>query len=590
MIPLQVVLSTVLLTLLGMGIFYGFGVILSRKRSSLHQTRAGKSGSRSPSLGGLALLGGIAGALLTPGIPFSPKALALGGVLFGFVLLGFIRDIWKTPWNVVIPYQILLIIAGAFFDIAVYHPVRWLEVALTILWPLVIIGCIKLASVIEEMPFLLTLESGLTFLLFFPNQQSTPLWAVIFTIAMIAMSATLLALFIGGKRDFLGDSCLMPLAYLTAAISMLGNSKSLLMFGLLIPSMVVIYPFALICFLIMSSFLGNELYQSDPQARQSNYRWILQRDRVIVLTGLVFLSLNFGVLLLMQNAAWYTYVGLGFLITGMFVSFFRVFARRESATPTTLPAIATPPASRIRILNVTVDAVTPDAALDRIGQAVTSRNAFFHIITADSLALMRAQRDKGFASILERADLTVPDGAGLIWSADFLGMPLPGRVPGVVLVNDLCRRSAERGWSIFFLGSAPGRADQAALVLQKRHPGLVIAGTHHGFFAEGSEAEDHVLKIIAQQKPDIIFVAMGVPRQELVICRLRGMMQSGVAIGVGGSLDVISGVLPRAPVLMQRFALEWLFRLWKEPRRFRRMLAIPEFVLAVLRAKWQEST
>ncbi|MBF0501614.1 MAG: WecB/TagA/CpsF family glycosyltransferase [Candidatus Riflebacteria bacterium] len=576
---MHMILSTLLLSLLGMGIVYGIGKILIRRyvRNSL----TGRRQYRSPSLGGFILLGGIAGALLTPGLYVSSKIMAMAAVLACFVILGLIRDLWKTPWSVILPYQFLLIIVGAYFDIVVSYPVRWVEILLTLAWPIIILGCIKLASVIEEMPFLLGIESGLTFLLFFPNQASTPPEVVICTITMITISAVLLCLFVYGQRNVLGNSCLMPLGYLIAGISMLGNSKSLLMFGLLIPSMVVIYPFASICFIIMFSYLGNELYQTDPSARQSHYRWILHRDRVIVFTGMIFLTLNFGGLLLIQHASWPAYISLIILISAMFASFFRTFASRD--------VVSRPPlGSRIRILGVAIDAITPVVALDRISEAVDSGDVFFHVITADSLAVMRALHDKGFAGIMERANMTVPDGAGLVWSADFLGIPLPGRVPGVALVNDLCCRAVERGWNIFFLGAAPGRADQAVAVLKERYPGLIVAGIHHGFFAEGSELEDLVLKKIAELQPRIILVAMGVPRQELIICRLRGLLRSGIAIGVGGSLDVISGALPRAPVLMQRFACEWLFRLWKEPRRFRRMLAIPEFVLAVLRAKWRE--
>ena len=209
----------------------------------------------------------------------------------------------------------------------------------------------------------------------------------------------------------------------------------------------------------------------------------------------------------------------------------------------------------------------------------------FHIVTADSLALVRAGEDERFRNSMRRAALVVPDGAGVVWAADFLGTPLPGRVPGVALVSQICETAGKTGWKVFFIGGKPGIAEQAAGLLQKEH-GVTVCGIEHGYFTPDSVEEETVLERIATAHPDIIFVALGVPRQEFFIARLRNCLKRGVAIGVGGSFDVISQTLPRAPYWMQRFGIEWLFRLWLEPRRFMRMLGIPLFVLQILRHKW----
>lgn len=537
--------------------------------------------------GGIPLLGAVLPLLFINGMQFSLQFGGTIAVTAGFVVLGAMRDLWRTSWRVLLPYGLLLLIIGAGFEIGIEHRLRWVEVLQSLAWPMLLIACLKLAAVVEEMPYLLALEAGLVFLLFFPSQISTPPEAVLLSLTLVGFAALALAIPRQRQRSVFGDSGLMALGYLLAAISMLGRSRSLLLFGLLLPSMVTIFPVVLICGLIFASYLGNELYQSDPRLRRSSYRWSLERERVVVFAGLTFLILNFSALIAtMREGSFPVYAALGLIAIAMSYSFFRTFARREATAATSpSPGSAAMAGKRVTVLGVAIDPVDPVGALTRIAEAIEPTPRFFHVLTADTLAIMRASRDRNFAGMLRRADLVVPDGSGLVWAADFLGMPLPGRVPGIGLVESLCREAAVRKWRVFFLGAAPGRAEKAAAILAERYPGLTPVGIHHGHVAEGSEAEDCALRGIIAAAPHLVFVAMGVPRQEAVIGRLRIMGLQAVAIGVGGSFDVISGSIPRAPVWMQRFALEWLFRLYKEPRRFMRMLAIPEFVLAVLRAK-----
>ena len=543
-------------------------------------------------VGGFPLLGAVGGILWSAGLELQTETWGVPAVVAGFVLLGLIRDLWRVSWRVLLPYGILLLIVGAGCGIGIGHPSRPVEILQSLLWPLLLIGCLKLAAVVGEMPFLLCLESGLVFLLFFSGQAATPPGAVLLTLALVVFSAFALGAFRLRQRAVLGDSGLMALGYLLAAVSMLGRSRSLVLFGLLLPSIVTIFPVVLIFGLIFASYVGNELYQGDPRARRSAYRWSLERERLVILTGAIFLVLNFAALFRsMREGSLPLYAALTLLGLAMGYSFFRTFARRSQASQLS-PAegrLASPsPRSRVTILGVAIDPVDPAEALARISAAAEPTPRFFHVVTADSLAIMRATRDRVFAGMLERADLVVPDGSGLVWGADFLGMPLPARVPGIGLVEAICREAATRRWRLFFLGAAPGRAEKAAQLLAERYPGFQTAGVLHGQFTAGSEAEDQALKAVIAATPHVVFVAMGVPRQEAVIGRLRVMGLKAVAIGVGGSFDVISGAIPRAPVWMQRFALEWLFRLSREPRRFRRMLAIPEFVFAVLQTKLAE--
>ncbi len=568
MIPFPDMLSTVVTALLG-GILGSFAA------------RWFSAAARGVESGGLVVLGAVTLALpFAPLVP-GPEILGLVLVLGGLLILGRLYDEERLPFSVLFPYLLLLLIIGALCGLQVPAENRWVRLLLSLLWPLSVIFCLKLASVIEEMPPLLCLGSGLTFLLFFPTQQATPPWAVVLTLALVSASLVFLWRRYRGHVNLLGESGLYALGWLLAAVSMLGRSKSLLMFALLVPSMVVVFPFVLICMLILLSYVGNELYMLEAR-EESAYRWSLPRKRLILLSGIVFLVLNFLLLLWDAEAGPFGYFALGMLLVLSLISFWRAFAGRERVR---VPEIG----SRISILGVPVSVQTTEGVVTWLKAEIAERKGFRHLVTADSLAIMRARRDERFRAIMERASLAVADGAGLIWAADFLGTPLPARVPGIGLVSEICRVAGNLGWKLYIVGSRPGVADKAVEVLRGRFPDLKPVGVHHGFFREASAEEDAVMADIRARNPDIILVAMGVPRQELFISRLRPLMTTGVAIGVGGSFDVISGTLPRAPVLMQRFALEWLFRLYKEPRRLRRMMAIPAFVLAVLRDKMKQT-
>lgn len=221
-----------------------------------------------------------------------------------------------------------------------------------------------------------------------------------------------------------------------------------------------------------------------------------------------------------------------------------------------------------------------DEALDRI-EGFLAVDRPHMVVTADSSGIVAAQTDSEFNTILQRADLVTPDSVGILWAAKRVGAPIRGRVSGIDLLDALCRRSADRGYRIFFLGSEPGVAEMAAERLRLRHPGCHIVGTRHGYFP--TESDEVVAREIAQSRPDLVFVAMGIPRQEKFIASTLELMGARVAMGVGGSLDVFSGRVRRAPRLFQRLRLEWLWRLMLNPRKYQKVMSLPRFVWMVLR-------
>jgi N-acetylglucosaminyldiphosphoundecaprenol N-acetyl-beta-D-mannosaminyltransferase len=205
------------------------------------------------------------------------------------------------------------------------------------------------------------------------------------------------------------------------------------------------------------------------------------------------------------------------------------------------------------------------------------------ICTANPEFLMAAQRDPEFRRVLLAADLVLPDGVGLLWAARWLGRPLPERVPGSDLIYRLAELAAGRGWRLYFLGAAEGVAQAAAQRLQVLNPGLVVAGAFAG--SPALAEEDALVARVAAARPDVLLVAYGAPAQDKWIARNRVRLGVPVSLGVGGSFDFVAGVARRAPRWVQRLGLEWLYRLWRQPWRVRRIYtAVVAFPLAVLRA------
>lgn len=203
------------------------------------------------------------------------------------------------------------------------------------------------------------------------------------------------------------------------------------------------------------------------------------------------------------------------------------------------------------------------------------------VVTADATALVIAHEDPEFHQIINDADLVTPDGIGLIWAAKRQGTPFLERVPGIDLAKHLVRLSHEHGYRLFFLGAAPGVAEEAARALTCQYPNAKIAGIQHGYFNE--EQEPAIIGQIREAQPDILLAAMGMPKQEKWLVKHKQTLQVPVSIGVGGSFDVYSGRIKRAPRVFQKLGIEWLWRLMQDPRKIGKVKNLPRFVGLVLR-------
>jgi N-acetylglucosaminyldiphosphoundecaprenol N-acetyl-beta-D-mannosaminyltransferase len=240
-------------------------------------------------------------------------------------------------------------------------------------------------------------------------------------------------------------------------------------------------------------------------------------------------------------------------------------------------------AERATLLGCPVDLVSMETALERI-EAIIAGSRPGQVITLNAEILYHAREDQAFQELLRKATLVTPDGIGVVWAARQLGYQPQGRVSGIDLLYQICQRAALRHWSVYLLGAAPGVAEKAARDLADRFPGLRVSGTGHGYFSE--DEEQQVVAKVRAASPEILFVALGAPRQEKWIDKHLSRLGAGVCIGVGGSLDVAAGIKNRAPEFFIRFNLEWFYRLLKEPSRIKRQIVLPRFVLLVLKEKY----
>lgn len=207
------------------------------------------------------------------------------------------------------------------------------------------------------------------------------------------------------------------------------------------------------------------------------------------------------------------------------------------------------------------------------------------VVTINPIMIMAGLENEQFMSVLRSAELVIPDGIGVVIASRFVRDPIPQRVAGIDLMQKLLRLGSRRRYRVYFLGSTEDVVEEVVRQVNRRYPGVQIAGYHHGFF--GEEEDKQRVQEIRESNPDILFVARGLDTQEPWIGRYKKQLDVPVMMGVGGSFDVMAGKVKRAPVLFQKTGMEWFYRLMKEPSRYKRMLALPKFMWKVYRERDQ---
>lgn len=233
------------------------------------------------------------------------------------------------------------------------------------------------------------------------------------------------------------------------------------------------------------------------------------------------------------------------------------------------------------ILGVNLHIALPEASLQSYATWIEARireGQGAQVVTCNPEMIMQAQRDLAFAQVLQAAELVIPDGIGVVWALRRQGIRVQ-RVPGIELAETLIPLAAERGWRLALVGGRPEVNRAAIRYWQAQCPALALWG-YHGYFS--SEEEKELLQALQEFRPQLVWVGLGSPRQELWIQKWRPLLPQAIWMGVGGSLDIWAGQKRRAPRWWRDHHLEWLYRLYQEPWRWRRMLALPSFVWRVL--------
>jgi N-acetylglucosaminyldiphosphoundecaprenol N-acetyl-beta-D-mannosaminyltransferase len=254
---------------------------------------------------------------------------------------------------------------------------------------------------------------------------------------------------------------------------------------------------------------------------------------------------------------------------------------------------STAPEAQSWIFDIPVELAEPSELLSRITGWVGDGRGPRRVMYVNAHVLNQSLEQPALRAALNKADLVYCDGYGVRLAAKALEVQIPHRMTGADWIWDLAGLCEAAGLSIYLLGSEPGYAAEAADRLSERHPGLRVAGTHHGYFEVGSAHDDRVLEDINARRPDILLVGMGTPKQELWVQRNAARLDAGVLWTVGALFDYVSRHTPRAPSWLADNGLEWIFRLAIEPQRMwrRYLLGNPVFVSRVIgQARGRHST
>lgn len=232
------------------------------------------------------------------------------------------------------------------------------------------------------------------------------------------------------------------------------------------------------------------------------------------------------------------------------------------------------------VLGIQVNTENYDELIPKVFERIETKEKSL-IVAINPEKIIKAKEDPALKTLLNNAEFQIPDGIGVILASKIQKGQITSRVTGVDMMLRLCEEAAKRQKPIFLYGGKPGIADKAAEKLQELYPGIQIAGTQDGYEKDNQKVIDK----INAAKPDLLFVAMGSPKQENWINANRGQLHPTIYQGVGGSFDVLAGNVKRAPEAFQKLGMEWFYRLMKEPHRIQRQIKLPLFLLEVAKNK-----
>ncbi len=460
-----------------------------------------------------------------------------------------------------------------------YLYLNFLTIPLTIIWLMSITNSIGQVDEWGEITPYIIFIASLTFLAVSLIQRQGLILAEVLSLILAVVSFIFIRYL--PRRKF--SSYYMSFGFILAIIAIVGVLKSTAALTLLIPLLILGVPLIDSSYSIVAAYVRPEVQgQGDyPSFSESRLRQKLQSygfsprgANLTIIGSSLYLSLS--ALIISINQSLYLLVvlvvfgGLVFELLTKQVKLGEIIIGEDTSN------------HRVRLFQVGIDQIDNQKTIQKIEEFVISKKPHL-VVTPDTLAILRARRDPEYHAILKSADLITPDGAGILWATTTLNYPLTERVTGIDIINNICQLAIKKGYSLYLLGASPGVAEEASLNLTRHYPGLKIVGSHHGYFAPQGEAE--IVREIKEKRPDILLVGMGMPKQEKWIAKNLNKLNVSVCMGVGGSFDVISGRIPRAPLWMQKHGMEWIYRSIKQPKRVFWILALFYFIWLVVLGK-----
>lgn len=242
---------------------------------------------------------------------------------------------------------------------------------------------------------------------------------------------------------------------------------------------------------------------------------------------------------------------------------------------------------RISLSGIPIDPLTMEQTLNRIDRSIAEKRMLHHVVV-NAAKLVNAQKDPDLKASIVNCDIINADGQAIVWAARLLNQPLPERVAGIDLMENLVKMAAEKNYKIFFLGAKEEVIQRMVAKYRAAYGDKIIAGSRNGYFKK--EEEPQIARQIADSKADILFVAITSPKKEIFLDTYKNLIQTPFIMGVGGSFDVVSGLVKRAPLWMQKAGLEWFYRVAQEPGRMwkRYLFGNSEFIYLILKEKMKQ--
>ena len=550
--------------------------------------------------------------MLETGMVFKIAGIIICSVLM--VILGRADRKRKLPAGVKLIFQVLISLIIIYSGVKIeflrapssssggYLYLSYLSIPLTVIWLISITNSIGQADELGDITPYIVFIASLTFLVVSLIQRQGLILAEALSLIMAAISFIFIKYLPRGKFS----SYYMSFGFILAVIAIVGVSKSTAALTLLIPLLILGVPIIDSSYSIVANYASQEspgpgigkfpLFSesgSRSRLRQKlqSYGFSAKGANLTIIGVSLYLSLAAFIISIYQNFyLLITLTAFGWMAFELLKN--KVQSRELIIERDILN-------NRIKLFQVGIDQVDNQETIQKIEEFIVSKKSH-QVVTPDTLAVLRAMKDPEYHTILKSADLVTPDGAGILWAATTLNYPLSERVTGIDIIHNICRLATKKGYSLYLLGSCPGVASEAALNLTKKYPGIKIAGTHHGYFGcedfqncedvkngnnDKSKEEEEIITEINEKRPDILLVGMGVPKQEKWINKNLKSLNVPVCMGVGGSFDVLSGRIPRAPLWMQRHGMEWIYRSIKQPNRAFRTLALFYFIWLVIVGK-----